>query len=909
MTGAVAASLAAELADRYRIEGELGRGSAATVFLAQDLRHGRRVALKVLHSALGAALGAERFQREIRTQARLHHPNILPLFDSGAVGQGGGGAVLWYTMPFVEGGSLRDRLRRDGRMPLDLAVHLATQVASALTYAHALGVVHRDIKPENILLSMSGHALLTDFGIAYAVEDSAGPGVARRLTETGVALGTPAYMSPEQSAGDETVDARSDIYSLAGVLFEMLAGTPPFTGPNARAVLARRLTEPPPAVRALRPEVPATVDAALRRAMARQPADRFESAAELAAALALPPLDEPPVAAGARAGGAVTLTPSAARGKGPQRRWVTIAAVAILAALALAAGIYGIRRLRSTTAVATPVTGGPRMLAVLPFKNLGDSADQYFADGLTEEITSRLASLSGLRVISRTSTDHYRGSEKSLKEIGSELGAGYILEGSVRWAHGGGGTGRVRVTPQLIDVSDDVHLWAETYEVELTEIFRMQSEIAERVTAQLDVTLRAPERAALASAGTRNPEAYDFYLRGNDYLGRSNQQTDLTTAARLFEQAVAADSSFAVAYAKLARCHTQIYWHHYDHTEGRLRLARQALDAAVRLDPELPETRMALGFWHYWGRLDYESALGEFEAALRLQPSNSELLQAMGYVERRRGRWEESLAHFVEALRYDPRSGVRSFDVGDNYLSLRMFGEADHYLDRAMTLSSDWSNPYVYRAWLQVVWRGDLARARAIMGQGLNRIEASRFALALQTGDRVSASIVTADSTFWPMLDGLSLGTWAGDPARYHLLKAETAAFRRDRAAERAHGDSARVVIEGRSRGAREDAKVLASLALANAHAGRHADAIRAGERAAELLPIAQDAVSGPFILSYLARVYLSAGRQDDAVRILDTLIDLPSWISRPALRADPLWDLLRSHPGFRRLVEDAPAT
>jgi TolB-like protein/tRNA A-37 threonylcarbamoyl transferase component Bud32/Tfp pilus assembly protein PilF len=882
MTEALAAALGAELADRYRIEGEIGRGSAATVFLAHDLRHGRRVALKVLHPALGAALGAERFQREIRTQARLQHPHILTLFDSGA----GTPGLLWYTMPYVESGSLRDRLRGEGRLPVETAVQLAAQVCSALTYAHALGVVHRDIKPENILLSASGHALLSDFGLAYAVDDGV-PGAARRLTETGVALGTPAYMSPEQSAGDEPVDARSDVYSLAGVLFEMLAGTPAFTGPNARAVIARRLTEAPPPVRALRPDVPPAVDAAIRRAMARQPGDRFESAAEFAAALALP------------------AEPTAA----PRRRVTPmVTVVAIVALLAAAAAVYGARRFRSEPPAAAPAAG-PRMLAVLPFKNLGDSTDQYFADGLTEEITSRLAGLSGLRVISRTSADQYRDSERPLTEIASDLGAGYLLAGSVRYDRAGAGAGRVRITPRLIDAREDRQLWSESFVVELGDIFRIQSEIAERVTAQLDVTLRGPEQAALASGGTRNPEAYDYFLRGNDYLGRSNQQTDLANAARLFEQAVAADPGFAVAYAKLARCHTQIYWHHYDHTTRRLSLARQALDSAARIGPELPETRMALGYWHYWARLDYESALREFGAAHRLQPSNSELLQAMGYVERRRGRWEESLAHFVEALRYDPRSGIRSFDVGDNYLTLRMFGEADHYLDRATALSSDWANPYVYRAWLQVIWRGDMARARAIVGQGLNRIEAGRFALALQTGDRVSASIVTADSTFWPMLDGLSRESWTGDPARYHLLKAETAAFRRDRAAERAHGDSARVIIESRARAQPDDAKVLAALALAYAHAGRYPEAVRTGERSAELLPVAMDAVSGPFILSYLARVYLAAGRHDDAVRLLGELMALPSWISRPALRADPLWDPLRGHPGFARLVEESPTS
>jgi serine/threonine-protein kinase len=884
-------SLAADLADRYRIEKELERGASAVVYLAEDLRHGRRVALKVVHAALGEAVGQERFQREIRTLARLHHPHILPLFDSGVAG-----GRLFYAMPYVEGGSLRERLQREGRLPVETALRIAGQLSSALTYAHALGVVHRDITPENIMLSGDGHALLTDFGIAYAIEDGVAQGSGQRLTETGVALGTPEYMSPEQSSGEEPVDARSDVYSLACVLFEALVGRPPFTGPNARAIMARRLVEDPPSLRPARPEVSAEVEAAIRRAMARRPGDRFESVAEFRAALTSPLTDSSP---------SLALRPASAdEPKRPRSRLrpMLLAGLGLLAALAVG---YAVLRSRPAPSPPAAVTAGPRMLAVLPFKNLGSAEEQYFADGLTEEITSRLAGFSGLRVISRTSADQYRSTTKSLEEIGGELGAAYVLEGSVRWERGGtaGRQGRIRVNPTLIRVDGERRLWSETYEAELTDVFRIQSEIAQHVTDELNVAIQGAERAALMSPGTGSTEAYDLYLRGNDYLGRSNQQGDLSNAASLFQQAVAADPRFAMAYAKLARTQTQIYWHHYDHTPARLGLARAALDSAIRLGPDLPETHMARGFFQYWGSLDYENALREFEAALRIQPSNSELLQAIGYVERRRGRWEESLARLVEALRYDPRSGVRSFEVGDNYFSLRLFGEADRYLDRAMTLSPDLPNPYIYRAWLHVVWRGDLARARAIIGQGLNRIEAGRFAPALQTGDRVSASIVTADSTFWPMLDGLSLQTFTGDAVRYHLLKAEAAHFQGQPAAERAHGDSARALIEPRDRSTPNDAKILATLSLAYSHMGRHADAIRVGERAAELLPVSQDAVSGPFIVSYLARVYTTAGRQDQAVDILERLIGVPSWISADALRVDPIWDPLRSNPRFRRLA------
>jgi eukaryotic-like serine/threonine-protein kinase len=890
MTDAHLAALAEALAGRYVIEREIGRGAAAVVYLAQDLRHGRRVALKVLHSELGAALGVERFLREIRTQARLQHPHILALFDSGSAA-----GRLFCTMPYVEGGSLRDRLRRERQLPVETVAQLVTEVASALTYAHALGVIHRDIKPENILVSEGGHALLTDFGIAYAIEDGSGHDRAKRITESGITLGTPTYMSPEQSVGDQVVDSRSDIYSLAVVVYEMLAGAPPFTGANPRAIMARRLMAPPPPLAAVRPELPPPVEPAIVRALSRQPADRFDTAADFAVTLCgrreePPPESEEPAPASPR----------------PWRRYVAAAALAIPL---LIGAVVGAQRALRKEPPPPAAPAGQRMLVVLPFRNLGDSADAYFADGLTEELTSRLASLGGLRVISRTSAEQYRKSTRPLKEIGAELGAGYVLEGSVHLDRGSAGASRVRVRPRLISVANDSQLWSEPYEVELTEVFRVQTDIAERVSRSLDLALRAPEREALANVGTRDPVAYDFYLRGNDYLGRSNQQADLASAASLFTQAVKADPGFAAAWAKLARCHTQIHWHHYDRTDARLALAKAALDSAVRLAPELPETRTAKGFYRYWGFLDYEGAIREFEAALRLQPSNSDLLQAIGYVERRRGRWEESLGRFVEALRYDPRSGQRSYDVGDNYLSLHMFPEADHYLERAMALSPDWSNPYIYRAWLQVVWRGDLARGRELMGQGLARIEPGRFAPGLQTGDRISASLVTADSTFWPMLDGLSLATFAGDTVRYHLLKAETAAFRRRTAAERAHGDSARALIEQRLRPMPDDPKVLATLALAYMHLGRHVDAISAGERAAELLPVEDDAVSGPFVQAYLARVYAVAGRYDKATAVLERLMGTDSWITPAELRADPIWEPLRGYPAFRKLAQEQEGT
>jgi serine/threonine-protein kinase len=927
MTDPLRDQLADALADRYLLEEELGRGASAVVYLVHDLRHSRRVALKVLHAHLGQALGIKRFQREIRTQARLHHPHILPVFDSGQVvvpgaPESGGPAsattFLYYVMPAVESGSLKERLERHGPMSVHAMLQLAREVASALSYAHALGVIHRDLKPANILVSARGHALLTDFGIAYALDET-GPWSGRHLTETGVTLGTPAYMSPEQSAGDET-DMRSDQYSLGVVLYEALAGRPPFEGANARAIMARRLTEEPPPMRSARPDVPPPVERVILRALARQPNDRFESVDAFGQALAAAeqsaaPASGAPAVSGAAAAASsgpasasmssgIAGAPATARGWSQLRtRWVLVAAMAAVLAIGVGAGMWLTRRRPARS------PAGPRVIAVLPFKNLGAPADQYFADGLTEEITSRLAGLSGLRVISRTSADQYRTSTQSVPTIGAELGADYVLEGSVRWAKAAGGPGRLRVTPQLIAVGDDSHLWAGTYESELGEVFQLQSAIAEQVTTALDVALRAPERAALAAGGTRSSEAYDLYLKGVDYQGRTYQEDDLRNAVRMFEQAVTIDPKFAQAYARLSRAHAQIYWHFYDRTDARLRQAKQAADAAAALAPHLPDTHVALGFYYYWGELDYGSALREFELARRQQPSNSELLGAIGYVERRRGQWQESLARLVEALRYDPRSARRTFDVADVYFMLHMYPEANHYFDRTILLSPDWGTPYIYKAWMLVSWRGDLTEARRVLREGMGRVEAGHFAPGLAAGDRVSASLVTADSGFARWLNDLSVSVFSGDTARYHVLKAEAGYLQGHRDAARGHADSALAVLEPRVRIRPDDAKLLELTSRAYSYAGRHDDAIRAVERAARELPLERDGVSGPYIQSSLARAYMEAGRPDPAIAILERLLRIPGWITPAELRADPIWDPLRGHPRFRAIsAEAAPA-
>jgi serine/threonine-protein kinase len=529
-------------------------------------------------------VGVERFQREIRVAARLQHPNILPLFDSGA-----DAGLLWYTTPLVETGSLRDRLAKRGPLAPAEAATLGAELAGALAHAHAAGIVHRDIKPENVLIGAGGHALLADFGIAGALDPvTSGE---RSLTETGIAVGTPLYMSPEQATGSGGYDGRSDIYALGAVLFEALSGKPPFDGDNVREVLVRRLVEDAPSVRRLRPEVPAWLDRVVQRAMARERAARYANAAQLADALA----------EGQRG--------REAEGRGKHRRRARIGMGLVVGAVTAVLALF-ITGVADCPSALQPLCPSPPPLrpsaaqpirpivAVLPFKSLGPPAEQYFADGLTEEITSRLAGVGGLRVISRTSAEQYRASAKPLREIGAALGATYVLEGSVRWERADTGPGRVRVTPQLIRVSDDTHLWADRIDAEAAAVFALQSHIAERVAGALDVALGAPERGGLATGGTGHPEAYELYLRGNGLIRSSSDRAEIAEAVRLYQRAIALDPGFALAVARLGRAFAIQYWLYHDHSDERLAAAKRLADSALALVPGLPEGRLALGLYY-----------------------------------------------------------------------------------------------------------------------------------------------------------------------------------------------------------------------------------------------------------------------------------------------------------------------
>jgi TolB-like protein len=877
----------------YRILECLGGGAMGVVYKAEDTRLGRTVALKFLPAELTRDLEAkERFLQEARLASSLDHPNLCTIYEAGETESG----QLYLSMAFYDGENLKKRIER-GPLPVADAVEIAAQIANGLARAHGSGIIHRDVKPANVMLTSRGEVKLVDFGLAKLTGEL---GVS--FTQAGALMGTPAYMSPEQAQG-KPVDTRTDVWSLGVVLYESLTGMRPFAGEAWQAVIQAVIHQTPEAVRKLRPEVPPALDRIVQRCLAKKPADRYPTIEALAADLNS--LRGPGLSS--FGSWSHTVAPVPWRREPP---WHWIALGGLMVFLILAAGLYfalrPIPEAELPTRPAQPVAGAPvpdgrQMIVVLPFENLGAPEDAYFAEGITEEITSRLAAIQGLRVISRTSANQYRGTTKSLSQIGRELKVDYVLDGSVRWEHSPSGPSRVRVTPKLIRVSEDSHLWSERYDREIDEIFKVQSEIAEKVIAQLNVTLEQAEREVLLGHPTDSHEAWQVYRQGRsklDSLVPRNEQDGLEAVA-LFEQALEIDPEFALAAAWLSRAHSGMHWAGLDVTKERLDLAKQAAERALALQPELPEARLALGYYYYWGHRAYDPALEQFEMVGRARPNDTEVLTGIGYIRRRQGKFEQALDYLKKALVLDPRNAALASNVGNTHTMLRQYPQAQNYYDLALSIDPQELTPYIEKSMNFRLWKGEPQLSREVLEKAppgamyleLDWIEQSfherRFDEALRRIQALPFDFVRNQEQVYPKV----------------LLEAHAYRYlgQRERARQ-AYGEAYRL-LAAEVRLNPGDPRLQSSMGLALAGLGHREEAMKAGGLAVELSPVGKDAVSGAHRLIELAKIYALVGAEQPALDHIDVLLGMPAPLSAAMLRSDPMWDPLRDNPRFQAIA------
>ena len=873
-------AFADSLRETYVLERELGRGGMAVVYLARDVKHDRPVALKVMNPEAAVSLGAERFQREIKLAASLQHPHVLPVHDSGE-----SAGRLWFTMPFVRGESLRDRLRKDGKLSISDGVRITLEAAQALAHAHKHRIVHRDVKPENILLTEDGSTLVADFGIARTLDGAR----EQELTATGAMVGTPKYMPPEQAAGGG--DARVDQYALAETCFEMLAGTPPFNASGFPYATMRRVGDPIPSLRAMRPDVPPGVEQALERALAFDPEARFSSIADFSRALEI---------------GAVGGTHAVSQTAGASKRRITFRALGVigLSLIAVLGGFVFNRRSTSPQSVGTAAAGDTttRRVVVLPFENQGNAGDAYFADGMADEVRGKLATVPGLEVIAKVSSSQYARTTKSPRQIADELGVNYILTGTVRWEGRPGGTSRVRVSPELVDVRSGVTRWHQSFDTTLTDVFAVQADIAGKVADALNVTVGDAARQHLATKPTNNPEAYTRFLRGREFRGGDSAPDTLRKSIAEFQQAVTLDPTFAAAWSELALVSLDAF-RSGGMQASDVKTAARAVEAAERLAPDAPQTRLASGRYQDFGLGNQSAALAHYRAGLAIAPNHSDLLRLTGYLELTLGMLDEGVARLEHLARLDPRSPNGAMALGVAYARLGRYADAGAALDRARGLSPS-SLPIGYMRARLAAARGDLAGVQ----QELQTLEASagRRRVMAYLALRENILFALTDQQQQVLLD-LTPADLDGGKADWALALAETSWLRRDEPRARSYGEVAATAyaqhLENWGQAVdREQVMILRAYSLA--YAGRARDAIAEAERA--LAFERQRGLRNAYLPLIFARINVLANRPDAAVDQLEETLRRRDFFSRDWLRIDSTFAPLRAHPRFQRLVSSS---
>jgi serine/threonine protein kinase/Tfp pilus assembly protein PilF len=876
------AEMLGQLGD-YELLEEVGRGGQGVVFRARQKSLNRTVALKVISLGQWASEAhLKRFRREAEAAASLDHPYIVPIYE---VGERDGSC--YFSMKLVEGGQLDEVVRRTP-LSFQQAAELIAKVARTVHYAHDHGILHRDIKPGNILIDEKSEPHLTDFGLARLVEKES------TMTRTLEVLGTPSYMAPEQAAGDNaTLTSATDVYGLGAVLYQLLTGHPPFTGGTTYQTIKLLLDTEPREPRLLNPKVDRELSTICLKCLEKDPKRRYSSALALAEDLEHWLKHEPICA---KRSGFFTHV----------RKWVRrnpTSALLVASLIALAATMGW--NIWKSELISRPA---PKGIAVLPFENLSHDPDNaYLADGIQEEILTRLASIANLRVISRTSTSRYQSKPRNLAEIGKQLRVANILEGSVQKT-----ADQVRVNVQLINAQTNSQLWTDTYDRKLTDMFSVETEVAKAIANQLQAKLTGREEQALAVKPTTNPEAYDAYLRGLAYMLKSSTPANILGAQKYLKEAVHLDPKFALSWALLSYVDARGYiTQALQPTLGLREEARQAAETALTLQPDLGEAVLAKGQYHYACLKDYDTAVRYFEQARQLLPNNSRIPESLAYVTRRQRQWELSESYFNEAERLDPRNANLLAQHALSYINLRRFPEALRKLDEVLNITPDDVDTVALKAAIAQA-EGDLPRAAALLAP---LSPAADLNQALETQiyqgilERRPAPIIPRLKEILAKPDP-ALGYINGE-LRFWLGWAQEVAG--DHAAAQGSWRQARSDLEAFLKEQPENRRLIGDFALTNMGLGDKAAALTLAERAIAANPIEKDAVFGPISLEILARIAAQMGEADRAIAALQKLLSIPYAgplhddvpLTPAVLRLDPMFDPLRNDPRFQKLCEE----
>ncbi len=876
----------------FHILERIGEGGMGVVYKAKDTKLDRFVALKFLPPHVSAS-GQEksRFLQEARSASALNHPNVCTIYG---IEEHDGRHFI--EMELVEGSTLREKIATASPFSIKQTVEYAVQIAEALNEAHGKGIVHRDVKAENIMVNAKNQIKVMDFGLAKLKGSM-------KLTRTSSTIGTLAYMAPEQIQGTEA-DHRSDIFSFGVVLFEMTTGKMPFRGEHEAAVMYSIVNEPPEPAAKYRNDIPDELTHILNKLLEKDPEDRYQSLSEVIVDLRRLKKETTRLVRTQETDRTASRTTSIRPFASPLPAFVQPikkfgwAAIIVVAAAA-------IFFFRDSVGTAFGFGEQKKFIVVLPFENLGPDDKDYFVDGMTDEVTSRLSGLSGLKVIARSSAVQYRNTTKTLKQIGAELGVNYILQGTVRWETDGEKT-NVRVNPTLIKVEDETQVWSESMETILSSAFKLQSDIAGRVAVAMDIALAGTEKKNLETSLTENSEAYDIYLQAIEYSSRSMSQQDNDIAIRLLEQAVKIDPAFAAAYAKLAKVHASYYWFFYDRTESRVQKAKYAAERSIEISPDLSESREAMGWYYYHTQLDYTNALKEFALALKFSPSNVDVHYGIAAVKRRQGDMRGSVESFQRAIEGNPRATDILRQLGETQTLMRDYENADKTLERSIAMTPDVVTIYWDRIKNELLWKGDVASAKRmfadakLLGKNVDMkylVEFIEYTLETFDGNYDAARVVLDKMPAEEINNSqFNFGTVTMLRAQIELLRGNAGAAAKY--SERAVAD-----VERRLRAAPEDERLQSALGIALAGAGRKEEAIRAGLKAVDMLPLEKEAWRGSFRLLDLAQIYVMTGEQEKSIDLLEKLLIVPCEVSPQSLRTDPAWKPLRNNKRFLSLI------